>query len=101
MKHCCKKMEYYANHCYNEEHELVIYHSEIREYNLMLHGHNYGMEQHMYYCPFCGTKLPKTLGEEWCKIVKDELGLDTVYAEEWETLPEEFKTDEWWKKRGL
>lgn len=59
------------------------------------------------YCPFCGTKLPKSLygidengndpyadaleeavGKEYCDITKDE-------------IPEEFKTDEWWKKRGL
>ena len=62
---------------------------------------------HCAYCPFCGAKLPpdrlsmqkngefiyyaeieKALGKEWCDTKKDE-------------IPEEFKTDEWWKKRGL
>jgi hypothetical protein len=54
------------------------------------------------YCPFCGTKLPKSLyaideyydaleeavGKEFCDIKEDE-------------IPEEFHTDEWWRKRGL
>lgn len=66
---------------------------------------------HCAYCPFCGAKLPpdrlsmqkdygegltsiyweeieKAVGKEECEITEDE-------------IPEEFKTDEWWKKRGL
>lgn len=51
------------------------------------------------YCPFCGAKLPnlslvyedaleEAVGKEFCDIKPEE-------------IPEEFKTDEWWKKRGL
>jgi len=51
------------------------------------------------YCPFCGEKQPnlllvyedaleEALGKDFCDITEDE-------------IPEEFKTDEWWKKRGL
>ena len=62
---------------------------------------------HCNYCPYCGAKLPidrlaimkngsdiytdeieKAVGKEWCDIKEEE-------------IPEEFKTDEWWKKRGL
>ena len=62
---------------------------------------------HCAFCPFCGAKLPinrlelqkdgsdiytaeivKAVGKEFCDITEDE-------------IPEEFKTDEWWKKRGL
>ena len=64
-------------------------------------------QRHCSYCPFCGAELPSDkcsimkngdiiyyseietlLGKEWCDITEDE-------------IPEEFKTDEWWKKRGL
>ena len=64
-------------------------------------------QKHCCYCPYCGTKLPidrraimkngsdiytdeieKAVGKEWCDITEDE-------------IPEEFKTDEWWKKRRL
>lgn len=67
---------------------------------------SYGLH-HLGYCPYCGTKLPinrlsiyeygesiyfaeieKAVGKEFCDITEDE-------------IPEEFKTDEWWKKRGL
>ena len=51
------------------------------------------------YCPHCGEKQPdlallyedaleEALGKEFCDISEDE-------------IPEEFKTDEWWRKRGL
>ena len=59
--------------------------------------------KHANYCPYCGTKLhmnlngpddiyrnelEKAVGKEYCDITEDE-------------IPEEFKSDEWWKKRGL
>ena len=55
------------------------------------------------FCPFCGTKLPKDLTEEWFDILEKEYGLDDpyYYPEQKKLIPEEFKTDEWWKKRGL
>ena len=97
---CCDRMHYYAT-TPKEEHELIKYHAESRDYHFILHGHDLGMEQEMYYCPWCGSKLPDSLAEEWCKVAKEELGIDEVFAEQWETLPEEYKTDKWWKKRGL
>lgn len=53
------------------------------------------------YCPKCGTKLPKALSNEWFKIVKKEFGIANGLDERIKDLPQEFKTDEWWKKRGL
>lgn len=101
MEHCCDKMDYYADSFYKKDHEIVIYRPHVRRFSLILHGYDFGMMQPIYYCPWCGKKVPKELGEEWCIVIKKELGLDDVFAEEWATLPEEFKTDEWWKKRGL
>ena len=51
------------------------------------------------YCPHCGARQPnlaliyedaleEAVGKEFCDIKPEE-------------IPEEFKTDEWWKKRGL
>jgi hypothetical protein len=57
------------------------------------------------FCPFCGKDI-KNKSEYYHKVIKDELGIDTK-AEEFdmdkldEILTEEFKSDEWWKKRGL
>ena len=103
LKHeyCCDKMDYYVDQSLKEEHELIRYEPESRDYYLILHGKNFGMYSGIDYCPWCGKKLPKSLEKEWCKVIKEKFGLDNVFAEEWEELPKEFKTDEWWKKRGL
>ncbi len=54
------------------------------------------------HCPWCGTKLPKSVREEWFDILEKEYGIDHPrYDEQEKLIPEEFKTDEWWKKRGL
>lgn len=43
------------------------------------------------YCPWCGLKLPKELGDELCEIIFDQLNLDDFQDPR---LPEEFKTEE-------
>lgn len=103
LKHeyCCDKMYYYIDPSLKEEHNLISYDSESRDYNFILHGRNLGAYQEINYCPWCGKKLPQSLGEEWCEVIKEEFGLDYVFAQEWETLPEKYKTDRWWKEKGL
>jgi len=52
-------------------------------------------------------KLPKTLGDEWEEILKNEYGMTIkdLFNKNgrWDELkvPEELRTDEWWKKRNL
>lgn len=53
------------------------------------------------FCPRCGTKFPHELGDEWYEILQEEYGIEDPMDEDAHRLPEEFKTDEWWKKRGL
>lgn len=54
------------------------------------------------FCPWCGTRLPKSLGDEWLNVLEKEYGLDMPDLPEQETkIPADFLTDEWWKKRGL
>ena len=69
----------------------------------------------IYYCPFCGAKLPTWLaGEndeydiELEKVLGNE-GYKALFYEDPENgwcldrskTPKEFQTDEWWIKRGL
>jgi hypothetical protein len=63
--------------------------------------------QDIYFCPWCGKDLPKILDDEYDQelskatgIAIDDITLDT-YSSSNPNLPLEFKTDEWWKKRGL
>jgi len=54
------------------------------------------------HCPRCGAALPPNLVDQWFDIVEKEFGIiDTWDDEQMKNLPQEFKTDEWWKKRGL
>jgi len=54
------------------------------------------------FCPACGTKLPSNLVDEWMEILKNEYGIDDPSDKKQKKfIPKEFKTDEWWKKRGL
>jgi hypothetical protein len=78
----------------------------------------------MQYCPFCGAEFPSDLGEKWSDVIWEELGPEYLIesraafqkllckhqGKEYipdpdlpkaKPLPKEFKTDEWWKKRGL
>ena len=106
-KFCCEALQRYV------EDEQMIYDPITRSVEFYINdkvwsGHDdFSAKAICCYCPFCGTKLPKSLygvdengnhiyadaleeevGKEYCDITEDE-------------IPEEFKSDEWWKKRGL
>lgn len=90
-KHCCKDMNFFL-----EENKVVIsYTSNQRLYAINLKSS--GGLQAINYCPWCGSKLPSFFKNEWFDTL-EELGFEDPYDQE---IPEEFKTDEWWKKRGL
>lgn len=97
MTNCCSTMIYNIG----LSDSLVSYDPESRDYSFIMRGYNEGAYTIIYYCPWCGVKLPDSLGDEWCKIVKEKFGYDAVSADEWKKLPKEFKTEEWWRKRGL
>lgn len=53
------------------------------------------------YCPFCGKMIKDKL-KEYEKVLKQELRINDPWDDSTEDeIPEEFKTDEWWRKRGL
>ena len=95
-RHCCKEMDYQVH-----SHYLLKYSPHTKKYDFILYNHPDGNHLPLFCCPWCGKKLPKTLGKEWCAIIKEKFGLDYVFKQEWAKLPKEFKTEEWWRKRGL
>lgn len=59
-------------------------------------------KENMPTCPYCNTELPKSLLSEWRRITEGELGVyDMPYEARLDKIPEEFRTEEWWVKRGL
>jgi hypothetical protein len=99
MEHCCKEMQFFLE----EEKISIGYSSRFRSYYINLKGS--GAVQRIIYCPWCGKLLPKPLDNEYdlelsklLNVPLDDITLDTYYSK---SLPKEFKTEEWWKKRGL
>ena len=107
LKHCCEIMNAYAEKINNRD--LIDYMPEIRSYSFLLHrnGKDIGLQHDFWYCPWCGTELPESVGDVWDEILEKEYGLkiSDFFNEkgEWDEsrIPEEFKSDAWWKKRGL
>lgn len=95
MNFCCKDMS-----CYVSQDDICFFYDPQRRAFAIWCNHF-----ESYYvinnCPWCGAKLPKELGDEFADIVYGELGFDPLDINLEEKLPAEFKTDAWWKKRGL
>jgi hypothetical protein len=97
MKHCCEDM----GHTLLENRTDIGYCPKYREYYVR-RKKDKNIVLSLWYCPWCGKKLPKSLRVKWFKLLEKEHGLDDPWSLEQEKLvPEEFMTDQWWKKRGL
>jgi len=93
---CCKDMQIFLS----DPRDPINYDPIFREYYIKLETRLNIIT--MSYCPWCGIKLPKKLREEFFDTL-DEQGIETDIGEytQDKRIPQEFRTDEWWKKRGL
>lgn len=71
----------------------VIYSPDIRRYGIVYIDESV---QAIYFCPWCGSKLPKHLNREWFERIWD-MGLEP----EDPRVPEAMLTDQWWKEENL
>lgn len=94
FKHCCSTMDYILK----EDKVLVKYDPVFREYYIKLRHDT--AKQCMFYCPWCAQKLPHSLRDSWFDILQCDYKLQSP-REDLRKIPKEFRTDEWWKKRGL
>lgn len=93
-KFCCDSLK---RHC--DKKEYVDTNTFI-EYDRTMRMHFIGGCE-IFHCPFCGTRFLKGLSSEWNDTVVEEFGEEYLSEPLINSLPEEFKTDEWWIKRGL
>ncbi len=57
---------------------------------------------HIFYCPWCGKKMPSSLAKEWTAEVKTKFEVKDIFSEkELEKISEDFKTEKWWRKKYL
>jgi hypothetical protein len=94
MNFCCEDMQRLVGN----QRTSVTYKAIDRRF--VIEG-DLGLE--MDYCPWCGTKLPENLREEWFETLEREYGIETDIGEARDRtdIPQEFWSDEWWKKRSL
>jgi hypothetical protein len=104
MKYCCPHLKNETEENEGNRKKCIKYLAKFRMFAIVVDEAE-EVYQPIDYCPFCGKKLPKDLNDEYWKTIIEEI--DTEYYPTHENydknrpLPEEFKTDEWWKKRGL
>ena len=101
VRHCCPKMNNYAD-IESSKYKFIEYESYMKAFSVQIFDHD-ETRQRLFYCPWCGKKFSKALDHEWKKILEKEYGLTLTYDEmiEGSKVPEDFKTDKWWKDRGL
>jgi hypothetical protein len=85
---CCKEQNY------NVSIGFIQYTPYYRE-----HFHNNNRTSK--FCSFCGNELPTSLKTQWHQILKKDYGLEDPLNKDTKSVPQEFWTEEWWKKRGL
>lgn len=86
---------------YKQENGLIWRDFFIHSQNPLVNQEDNDFLSSISYCPFCGTKLPVELSDYWFDILEIEHGIVDTAGEDKAKVPAEFRTDEWWKKRGL
>lgn len=71
----------------------LIYVPKFREFGIR-HLDGGSSFNEIEFCPWCGSRFPGSLRDEWFDQL-ESMGLNI----DDENLPEEMKTDLWWKKR--
>ena len=93
-KFCCKTMKEAIT-----TYGAISLEEEVRGYFIKASTKRISLA--LAFCPFCGDKLGKRLNAEYYDILEKEYGIDDPDRFTLTNVPEEFKTDEWWRKRGL
>lgn len=105
MEYCCEKLREELEEGAPITHKKVMVNDLQRRAIGLSYDGTLRVYQPIEYCPFCGHKFEKDLIEEYWEYLIECAGqeyypIDENYDPN-KPLPEEFKTDEWWKKRGL
>jgi len=96
MEHCCD----YIKQALNDPTVYFDYQPEYRRY--YINTESKAIIHQVYFCPWCGTKLPEDLKNKYLEILEKEYHIDDPWDKNQKKLiPKEFKTDEWWKIRKL
>jgi len=95
MEHCCQYMDEYLA----EDDIAIRYSSAVREYSIpVLDDGSSGVI--LRFCPWCGKELPIGLRDKWFGTL-ESLGYDPGPDTNNPNIPDEFRSDIWWKSKGF
>ena len=99
MNHCCSEMEKSISaKCRDHKDEfdcpdnLITYSPKFDEYGLIVHDGGTSSIS-IYYCPWCGQKLPESRRDAWFEAL-ERIG---IYDIENQEIPEKYKGAKWYK----
>lgn len=75
----------------NEKEIGIVYSEKFREYGFEYRDGG-SSKQLIKFCPWCGSKLPNSLGDEWFNRLEAS-GIDPLGS----NIPLSFETSEWWE----
>ena len=83
----------------NDPRDPIEYNPVFREYFIRLNNRSNIIT--LVYCPWCGSKLPDSLRENYFDILEKEHQIETNLGEykERSDIPTDFRSDKWWKSR--
>ncbi|HEX4069227.1 MAG TPA: hypothetical protein VHX42_03960 [Candidatus Babeliales bacterium] len=102
IHHCCNFMQHFLD----DVRMPILFSPVYKEYSIILldQGKNKTdlLEREIIpHCPWCGTHLRTDLRDKWYEILTKEYQIDPDDEKQKKSIPQEFYSDEWWKKRGL
>ena len=89
--HCCPEM----SAAVQDDDYPVIFVPKFREYGLLI-GDGGTSYQLIHYCPWCGSRLPETLRNEWFEKL-ESMSIDPMDED---AIPEKFRNEAWYTNEG-
>ena len=93
---CVDEREAFNNGCIEDK--VLYYSSKFDEYGIPVYGgynHTASSYIQINHCPWCGKTLPISRRDEWIETL-EKLGYDVPFDE---SIPQKFKTSEWYNKK--
>ena len=95
-EHCCAEMNLHIH----EKEKIIQYFPSVREYAIRIEE---SLIQGLKFCSWCGKELPESLSDALFDLLEQEYGeiADIGNYKNDPNIPDEFRSEEWWRKRGL
>jgi hypothetical protein len=98
-QHCCLDMAWFASQPVEAPgpgpNPVILYVAEWDEYRISIPREGWASTL-IRFCPWCGARLPHSKEDLW-RTTLAEMGYDPSEEE----IPEEFRSDQWWRERGI